>query len=193
MKTNKMNNAYSALHPKQIPTSLKTIKSQLFFSGRSAINHLISCAVCVPGSLRQVNHIIIAAECFERLSRLVYRAGQGRFCKPKAEEYYNEIFINHAETPEEITYVPSLKYGVPPERAKEIYKIIHKTAEIVCPMMACVEEQAFLSEYAYAIEYVLSHKGNLPKPEIDLIFPTNYKDYHPGEKIACEIRKYGIL
>ena len=193
MKTNKMNNAYSALHPKQIPTSLKIIKSQLFFSGQSAINHLISCAVCVPGSLRQVNHIIIAAECFERLSRLVYRNGQGRFCKPKAEDYYNEIFINHAETPGEIFSLSNLKDGVTPERAEEIYKIIHKTAEIVCPMMACVEEQAFLSEYAYAIEYVLTHKGDLPKPGVDGIFPTNYKDYRPQEKIACEIRKYGLL
>ena len=57
-------------------------------------------------------------------------------------------------------------------------------------MMECITEQAFVSEYAYAIEYVIRHNGNLPKPEIKWMFPTNYEDYNYTEGIAKEIGEF---
>ena len=40
------------------------------------------------------------------------------------------------------------------------------------------------------IEYVIRHDGDLPKPEIKWMFPTNYEDYHYTEGIAKEIESY---
>ena len=48
-------------------------------------------------------------------------------------------------------------------------------------MMACMEEQAFMSEYAYAIDYVIRHDFDLPKPDMVLLFPKNYSDYRYSE------------
>lgn len=75
------------------------------------------------------------------------------------------------------------------EKAEHIHKLIWQVADLVCPMMECITEQAFVSEYAYAIEYVIRHDGDLPKPEIGWMFPTNYEDYKYTEGIAKEIDK----
>ena len=56
-------------------------------------------------------------------------------------------------------------------------------------MLACVTEQAFVSEYAYAIEYAARHGGDLPKPEIGTLFPTNYPDYDYTQGVAALIRE----
>lgn len=76
------------------------------------------------------------------------------------------------------------------EQAEHIFRLVWQVADIVCPMMACVCEQAFVSEYAYAIEYVIRHNVEFPKPEITLLFPGNYPDYNYSEGIAEEIREY---
>ena len=60
-------------------------------------------------------------------------------------------------------------------------------------MMACVTEQAFVSEYAYAIEYVIKHDGKLLKPEIAELFPTNYPDYDFQSGIAEIIRRFELI
>ena len=36
---------------------------------------------------------------------------------------------------------------------------IRRIADTVCPMMACMDEQGFVSEYAYAIDYVIKVSG----------------------------------
>ena len=84
----------------------------------------------------------------------------------------------------------SKRCGVTREKADHIYKLVWQVADLVCPMMACEVEQAFISEYAYAIEYVIQHNGDLPKPEISILFPSNYSDYHYQEGIAETIRNY---
>ena len=35
--------------------------------------------------------------------------------------------------------------------------------------------------YAYAIDYVIWHRCDLPKPDIDGLFPRNYPDYNYWE------------
>lgn len=180
------------MHTGQIPTKLSIIKTELFEKGAKAINSLLASLISEPGSFEQKNHIIVTAALLEQISRLVYFGKDGYYCKLPAKTYYKEIFEGYAETPEEV-FERIKRYGVSDiEKAKYIYKLVWQVADLVCPMMARSCEQAFVSEYAYAIEYVIKHDGNLPKPEILILFPTNYDDYKYTEGIAEEIRKYEI-
>ena len=174
------------IHPKQIPTKLCIIRAELWETGTTAIELLMNCLLSEPNSSKQKNNIIAAAFLFERISCFVYRGKDGSYRKPPVKKYYREIFKNYAETPEEV-FIRTEKYGVSPEKAEHIHKLIWQTADLICPMIACLSEQAFVSEYAYAIEYVINHNGNLPKPKISCLFPTNYTDYHYNESIAKEI------
>lgn len=184
------NNLYT-LHPGQIPTTRKIIKSEFFHYGLRAINSLLRCLASEPGSFEQKNHLLVAAISFERISCLVYRGNDGNYRKPPVEKYTADIFEAFAETPEEIICRLN-KYDVSPSSAEHIHRMIWKISDLICPMMSCISEQAFVSEYAYAIEYVILHDGNLPKPEIPLLFPTNYPDYNYRENIANEIKYYEI-
>lgn len=181
-------NKFDILHPRQIPTKMKTIRSYLFRQGIRAIRSLLKCLVSEPNSFQQKNHIIITAALFERISCLVY-FGKDGYQKPSVEKYYKDIFEGFAETPEEVFYRVE-RFGVTEEKANHVFKLVWQVADLVCPMMSCVVEQAVVSEYAYAIEYVIRHNGDLPKPEISHLFPSNYPDYHHWEGIADEIRNY---
>ena len=178
-----------ALHPGQIPTNLKTIKVELFHNGLAAIRSLLKCLSNEPSSYEQMNNMIVVATLFERISCLVYRGKDGTYRKPPVNVYTREIVEGWVETPEEVFDHVRL-YGVTAEKAEHIYKLVWQIADLVCPMMACPDEQAFVSEYAYAIEYVIQHDGDLPKPEITELFPVNYFDYHYQNGIAETIRKY---
>lgn len=184
-----MKKRFDSPHPRQIPTTMKTIRFEIFELGINAIHSLLKCFIHEPNGYRQKNRIISTALLFERISCLVYRRRDGSFVKPPVSKYIDEIFAGFAETPEEV-YDRVKSYGVTFEQAEHIFRLVWQVADIVCPMMACVCEQAFVSEYAYAIEYVIRHNGKLPKPEITLLFPGNYPDYNYSEGIAEEIREY---
>lgn len=186
-----MKNNLHTLHPRQIPTTLKFIKSEFFHYGLHAIKSLLRCLASEPGSFKQKNHLLVAAISFERMSCLVYRGKNGNYRKPPIEEYITYTFEGFAETPEEIIYQLN-KCDMAPASAEHMHRIIWKISDLICPMMSCLSEQAFVSEYAYAIEYVILHDGNLPKPKIPLLFPINYPDYNYREGIANEIKDYEI-
>ena len=57
-------------------------------------------------------------------------------------------------------------------------------------MMACMGDQAFISEFAYAIDYVIHHDGDLEKPVIRNLFPQNYSDFRYQEGIGDEVSRY---
>ena len=177
------------LHPKQIPTKAYAVKRQLWELGFKAIYSLLYCLSSEPGSFEQKNHMILAAILFERISCPVYIGKDGYPRKPPASKYYHEIFEGWAETPKEI-YDRIGSRGVTLERAERIHKLVWQIADLVCPMMACDDEQMFVGEYAYAIEYVIRHGGDLPKPEIKHVFPQNYPDYDYMKGIAEEIGGY---
>ena len=73
------------LHWKQIPTTYATLRDELSCKGHTAVSALIGC-VMREGGPEYMNYLVVAADCFERLSCLVYRSG-GRFKKPPAEKY----------------------------------------------------------------------------------------------------------
>ena len=177
------------LHPKQIPTEMYVVEWEIFDKGFNAMKALLNCLSSETGSNEQKNYVIVAASYFERISCPVYLRKDGNARKPAIKTYYNQIFEGWAETPEEI-YDRISDRGVTKEQAEHIHKLVRQIADLVCPMMAYDNEQMFVSEYAYAIEYVIKHDGDLPKPEIKHIFPINYPDYNYTKGIAEEIAKY---
>ena len=180
------------LHPKQIPTLRKTIKEELIFSSFSTILSLLKCFTFEIDSDQYTNQVIVTADYFERISRLVYKGKNGQYRKLTAEKYDYEIFVGLAETPEEVSDEIK-RFGTAVEDEKLIFKMVRQISDLVCPMMACMEEQAFVSEYAFAIDYVIRHKGDLPKPDMGLLFPKNYPEYNYWEGTIVEkIEKYSL-
>lgn len=178
-------------HPGQIPTTRKAIEHTVMEYDFKTIKALVRCMVNEENENLYKNYLMIAASCYERISCLIYK-DKGIYEKLSEDDYKYELFEGLAETVEEVFDL--LKdYGINMERAKYIHKLVWQVADIVCPMIACVDEQGFISEYAYAIDYVIKHKGNLCKPEMRMIFPTNYEDYHCTEGIAKEIKEYDLL
>ncbi len=150
---------------------------------------LIKCWAAEPNSVERLNHQSSAAILFERVSCLVYRGKDGGYKKPSAGVYDKIVFEASAETPEEV-FSRVKEYGIGREQAGHIYKLIRLIADIVCPMMACITEQAFAGEYAYAIDYVIKADGDLPEPRTSGLFPTNYNDFNYWEGVADKVAKY---
>lgn len=126
------------------------------------------------------------------LSKLVYRSKNG-IEKLSAEKYEEELFEGSAETKEEVTiilqrYNNSLKCSV--EITDRLIDYTYHCLQLVkvlwCTFIACSGEQAFIHEFAYAFEYVIKNRGDLPMPEYhsSAFFPDNYKDFHYTEGIA---------
>lgn len=177
------------LHPGQIPATCGTLRRELCMRGHTAVYALIHC-VLNEGTADYKNYLVVAAVCFERMSCLVYRDGDGRFKKPPADRYIKKVFDAWVETPKEL-FDRIMECGGDVAQTKRCFRIIRRVADIVCPMMACMDEQGFVSEYAYAIDYVVRCGGDLPAPKMRGLFPTNYPDFNYTEGIAEEIVKYG--
>ncbi len=191
---------FRKLHPGQIPTKLSIIRDEVFMKGHDALYSLLYCMISELDSPEYKNHLICAALWLERLSCYVYLSGEGqirRYEKPDEEFFRKNIFESWAETPEEVKdwIEGSDKYpkSLTIDEAKKIYRKLWLVADIVCHMMACLEEQAFISEYAYAIDYVIRHDGDLERPSMGMLFPRNYPDFNYTEGIAEELDRYEFM
>lgn len=179
---------YDYIHWRQIPTKKWVIKTALMDMGHRAIYALIKALTTEQGSYEQKNNIVLAAINYERLSCLIYPGSDGLYHKLPEKDYRMELFEAWAETPEEVLY--RIGNGFTLDDAEHIHKLIWQVADLVCPMMAFEPDQSNVGKYAYAIEYVIRHDGDLPKPEIKYGSPSNYKDYKATEGIAKEIHGY---
>ena len=141
------------LRPRQIPTSWSVRSNELFARAQPAIRSLCRCITDGPDSPEYMNHLVAAAMQLERISCLGARNSDGPFRKFDEQFYKRFIFKAQAVTPGEV-YDRLAEQGVTTDAAEciRIHKIIWKIAALVCPMMACTSEQAFISEYAYAID-----------------------------------------
>ena len=173
----KLKDLYKELHPGQIPTMYKVIKSELLHASMPTVYSLLKCFTYETGSDKYINQVLVTANLLERVSRLVYKGKDGQYKKLPEERYKYYLFEGWAETVEEVCE-RAKREGITEPDAEFIHKTIWQIADVVCPMISCMGEQAFVSEYAYAIDYVIMHKGDLPKPEIEILFPKNYPDYH---------------
>lgn len=180
-----MRKKYADLHYGQIPTLKKTIRDELSKSGIAAIYSLMRCFTYDMDSIDYMIQVLVTANYLERISCLVYKGTDGVYRKLPTQKYKESIFESRAELPEEV-YDIIKEYGVSETEAELIHKMIWQIADLVCPMIACMSEQAFVSEYAYAIDYVIRHRCDLPKPEIDELFPRNYPDYHYYEGLLVD-------
>ena len=175
-----MSMKYTDLHYGQIPTLYQALKSELSKSGTAAIFSLLRCFTYDVDSNDYMIQVLLTANYLERISWLVYKSSDGKYKKLSENKYKKAIFESYAETPHEI-YDRIQKYRVSESEAEWIHKMIRQIADLVCPMIACMSEQAFVSEYAYAIDYVTRHGRDLPKPDIAELFPRNYSDYNYWE------------
>ena len=181
-------------HAKQIPTSLAVIKETLYDVGSVFHRNILRYVGGSDDERALDNYLALAALELERLSRLIYRNKKGEYVKPSEKLYRKYLFDRYFESEEEVAFRLRIE-GSDPEDAPRVFKILRKTAETVCPMTACLSEQAFASEYAHAVDYVISRGGDLPKPVISSLFPRNYEgfeEYDPCE-LALEMReKYAL-
>ena len=132
------------------------------------------------------------------LSKLVYR-GKNGIVKLSAERYKKELFEGWTETAEEVTSILerynsklNCHTAITDQLVDYTYRCLQLVEALWCTFIACSAEQAYIPEYAYAFEYVINHKGNLPMPEYPrpAFFPNNYRDFNYSEDIAayfCEI------
>ena len=180
---------YSDLHYGQIPTSYKAVKAETFNSSIHAISSLLKCFAYAIDSSDYTIQVFVTANYFEHISRLVYKSN-GRSKKLSSERYKYLIFKGVAETPQEVSYRMQ-KLSVAEADVEKIFKQVWQIVDLICPMIACMDEQAFVQEYAYAIDYVIRHNCDLPKPEISSLFPKNYLDYEYWKgSIVEELNRY---
>lgn len=182
---------YGGLKHGQIPTQRRFLMDELMDNDRRAFYALLKCLVSEPGSREQKIYLLLAALIFERISRPVYLNKDLIISKLPVERYYMMIFTGYAETPEEV-FERVKRDGVTREKAEHIFKLVWQIADIVCPMMAC-PARSFVYQYAQAIEYVINHNGDLPKPEISHLYPKNYPHYSELLETAREIEEYELI
>lgn len=102
------------------------------------------------------------------------------------------IIQKDAEFPGELLEHALLK-DANPETAQHVHKILWQIADLICPMMASMTEHGFINEYAYAIDYVIRHAGDLTKPEINGFFPENYETYRYWEVVTEGISAFAEI
>lgn len=128
------------------------------------------------------------------LSRLVY-AGKSGISKPGSERYIKGLFEPHAETKDEIRSI--LEYWSRPSGVS--FELSSKSLDVLFIKLTILEkiwarflssryEQAYIEEFAYAFEYVLSDTdGKIAEPEYKnefSLFPSNYENFDYTEGIA---------
>ena len=166
-------------HIGQIPTTYQTITTQLFLNSGFILKLLTKCIVH-SGAAEYPWLLTIVSLYLERLSCFVFTEDDHAAIKPPADVYKRELFETYGETVEEIKrFIPKPDEESEPQ---SVHKTLWQIADVVCPMMACRSEQAFVQEYAYAIDYVIQHTDTLPKPAMKGLFPVNYNGFDPSKK-----------
>ncbi|MBO4413850.1 MAG: hypothetical protein IKX86_01115 [Clostridia bacterium] len=162
--------------------TLKTIRTQTDYAGYAAAYLLLGCLTSERGSGEYKNYLIAAAMKYEKIGCLIYKNAEGDYVKPPAKMYDKYFFDAWLETAGEIRDRVMPRREVTLQEAEYMLKLVRKISGIVCPMMATYGEHLTVIEYAYSIDYVISHGGDIPDPVFDYsLFPENYPDFNPFE------------
>ena len=164
-------------HEKQISTTYRIIKEQLNMYDEIIPMMLVKCIAEKDGD-NYFNDLFFVSSYLERLSRLVFGDEHWYADKPNISDYKEILFEHSAENIQEIKYILNKKLKITEADPQKTHKTLWQIADIVCHMMACLTEQAFVKEYAYAIDYVIKNTDSIEKPEMNGLFPTNYKDFN---------------
>lgn len=180
-------------HHGQILTTKKTILHhawQIQFSVSKSAVLLIAMGESAPDY-----HLRLYSVCARLyyLSKLVYRGKDG-IVKLSAERYEKELFEGMTETKEEVARIleryhdrQTYNVEVTDQLVDDTYHCLQLVKALWCTFIACDFEQAYIPEFAYAFEYVIKHKGDLPMPEYNFsrFLPSNYEDFHCTKDIAA--------
>lgn len=172
------------LHDGQILTSRTCILEYM-----SSINSSISTGLlyCVAtGKENKEYKIKLYGICLKLwfLSKMVYRS-QKDITKLPFKIYKHILFDETIESVEEISdFLSYKKFDY--SDSEYIYKCIQPIELLWCQMIGCRIEQVYISELAYAADYVISRKGEVDPPIFHKysLFPQNYEDFHYQEGIA---------
>lgn len=126
------------------------------------------------------------------LSKLVYR---DKDCVKKlsATQYRKQIFEPHAEMQDEIKAILYKMYKnhndekLNDDNIDLVGRCLIIIERLWCTSIACTCEQIYIPELAYAFEYVVKRRGELPEPvfrSASSLFPDNYESYNCTEGIA---------
>lgn len=171
-------------------TQFSTTKQDLLFElhhlGKCALMSIIRSSFCKPQSKKYKRHVFMAAMYLERLSCFVFADQDGKIKKFTAE-YYKKVIL--ARLNDVYHNFEAQQIAISSDKKEYIQKVIEPIAEIVCSMIASMDAQGFISEYAYAVDYVLSRNGNIEHPIMNGFFPKNLQDFR-YQGIADEIYEY---
>ncbi len=124
------------------------------------------------------------------LSRIVYRGSDGVFKKLDEKEYKRILFEGHAENSNEILSImvnQNAEKNASMTMAEKVFGDLRILESLWCRAIACVEEQIYIPELAYELDYVFKNSGWLSKPEYSSeysLFPNNYENFNYTEGIA---------
>ena len=174
-------------HAGQIVTTRKTITG-LIYEIQLPVTYNTVCLIS-DGLKGEYDLLRLYSVCSRLyyLSKLVY-VGENGVAKLTPDQYRKELFAPHAETLAEVEAIlERKKKDFSDNHAKEVFRCLQTIEHLWCTSMACVCEQIYIPELAYAFDYVIKRKGELPEPEFQgawSIFPQNYEDYNYTEGIA---------
>lgn len=180
-------------HAGQIITTKKTILQCLCDNMMPvALNTAYLTAEYLNGQKHDIRLYSVCSRLYF-FSKLVY-AGKEGVRKPVSEQYSKCLFEAYLETTEEIRSAVvrvDMKYRedvlYDDHFWSEVEKCLALIEKLWCRSLSCVGEQIYIPELAYAFEYVIERRGELPEPEFSgeqSLFPRNYKNYNYTEGIA---------
>ena len=187
-------------HYGQIITTRRTIKR---FIWDNAYPVTYNTVFLISEGLKGIeDHLRLYSVCARLyyLSKLVFKGKDGIRKYGDAERYRTGIFEGYAETREEVKDILKQMYEehqgsvniaeiLNEEHINPVIRCLELIGKLWCRGIACISEQIFIPELAYAFDYVIKHRGELPEPEYEgtySFFPHNYKNYDYCEGIAKE-------
>jgi hypothetical protein len=102
------------------------------------------------------------------------------------------IFDGRAETKEEVEDLLLRCGGVSEISTDQVMRRLYFIEKLWCGSISCLHEQIYIPELAYAFDYVIRHKGEIPEPAYtgaEHLFPSNYKNYEYLEGIAKDFEE----
>lgn len=160
-----------------------------------ACDSVVFCIAAGPDHPDYVDVLYAVSSRLYMLDLLVYQSKDG-IVKPGPKWYRKQLFQGFLETPEEAAILAE-RLGFPGEDPDLLFRQVERIAALWCHMLSKYGEITFTYEFAYAADYVICRKGNLPMPEFSnfpaAIFPNNYPDYHYWEGMGDYICKHFLF
>lgn len=116
------------------------------------------------------------------LSRYVYLGKDGCYKKLSAQRYARELFLDDAESPEELRS----RY-FEDEQRETGFRIYSAICNAISPMVAHMGSDRFWPDHvAFLVDYIIQNEGNVPSPDMEksiIPYPTNYPGPYLRENI----------